>query len=130
MSAPGRPKGEYRSAKHDDTPMGAPAPLFHAVAHADEVAPGSVLRVEVAGRAIALFNLGGEFFATDDTCTHMRGRLSDGYVEGGVIECPLHSGRFDIKSGRALSAPCTVGLKIYEVRVFNEKIEVTLTPAG
>ena len=106
--------------------MSAPALRFHPVADANEVAPGSVLRVEIAGYAIALFNLGGEFFATDDTCTHMRGRLSDGYVEDGVIECPLHFGRFDIRSGRALSAPCTVDLATYPVRLEDGHIAVAL----
>ena len=106
--------------------MSAPVLRFHPVADANEVAPGNVLRVEIDGRAIALFNLGGEFFATDDTCTHMRGRLSDGYVESGVVECPLHFGRFDIKSGRALSAPCTVDLATYPVRLEDGHIAVAL----
>ena len=104
--------------------MNQPELHFHTAAHADEVAPGSVMRVEIEGRAIALFNLDGEFFATDDTCTHMRGRLSDGYVEGGVVECPLHFGRFDIRSGRALSAPCTTALIVYCVRVEDEAVAI------
>ena len=90
---------------------------FHAVARAADIAPGTVQHVELAGREMALFNIDGSFFATDDRCTHMRARLSDGYMQGGVVECPLHFGKFDIRSGRALSPPCKLPLVVYAVRV-------------
>ena len=90
---------------------------FHPVARAADILPGAVLHVDLAGRELALFNLDGNFFATDDHCTHMRARLSDGYVQDGVVECPLHFGKFDIRSGRALSPPCKLPLAVYAVRV-------------
>ena len=90
---------------------------FLAVARAADIAPGTVQHVALAGREMALFNIDGSFFATDDRCTHMRARLSDGYVQGGVVECPLHFGKFDIRSGRALSPPCKLPLAVYAVRV-------------
>ncbi|MEO6626772.1 MAG: non-heme iron oxygenase ferredoxin subunit [Burkholderiaceae bacterium] len=90
---------------------------FHAVARAADIAAGAVQHVELAGRELALFNIDGSFFATDDRCTHMRARLSDGYVHDGVVECPLHFGKFDIRSGRALSPPCKLPLTVYAVRV-------------
>ena len=90
---------------------------FHPVARAADLAPGTVLHVELAGRELALFNIDGSFFATDDRCTHMRARLSDGYIQGGVVECPLHFGKFDIRSGRALSPPCKLPLAVYAVRL-------------
>ena len=92
-------------------------PQFHAAACTADIAPGEVRHVLVAGNEVAVFNIGGEFFATSDRCTHMRGRLSDGYVQAGVIECPLHFGKFDIRTGRALSPPCKIDLALFPVRV-------------
>ena len=103
---------------------------FHVVARTADIAPGEVRHVEVAGREIAIYNLEGEFFATDDRCTHMRARLSDGYVEGSVIECPLHFGKFDIRSGRALSAPCTVGLVTYAMDTRGDALVVHICAAS
>lgn len=103
---------------------------FQVVARTSDIACGEVLHVEVAGRELAIYNVDGEFFATDDRCTHMRARLSDGYVEGGVIECPLHFGKFDIRSGRALSAPCTVDLAVYTVKVDAGAIAIDIFSVG
>ena len=103
---------------------------FHVVARTSDIAPGEVLHVEAAGREIAIYNLDGEFFATDDRCTHMRARLSDGYVEGAIVECPLHFGKFDIRNGRALSAPCTIDLRIYPVSVAGDSIAVRVANDG
>lgn len=96
------------------------------VAKVDDVPEGEARRVEVGGRGIALYNVAGEIFATDDTCTHMRARLSDGYLEGHVIECPLHFGRFDVRSGAPLSAPCTVAVRPHQVLVEAGTIKVRL----
>jgi 3-phenylpropionate/trans-cinnamate dioxygenase ferredoxin subunit len=101
---------------------------LHVVARADELAPGEVKRVEVGGRGIALFNVDGSFYATDDICTHMRARLSDGYVKGGIVECPLHFGKFDIRTGKALSAPCTVDVRTYSVERDGDQVSVVLPP--
>ncbi len=100
------------------------APEYHAVARADQIAPGTMLHVAPAGREIAIYNLDGEFMATDDRCTHMRARLSDGYLDGAVIECPLHFGKFDVRSGRPLSAPCTKALVTYPVKVVDGELLV------
>ena len=102
----------------------------HVVARTDDIAPGEVKHVDVAGHEIAIYNVDGEFFATDDRCTHMRARLSDGYVVGGIIECPLHFGKFDIRSGRALSAPCTVDLAVHTVRVEAGAIAIDIFSVG
>ena len=104
----------------------ATAPRFQLAARTADLPPGEVLHVEVYGKEVALFNIDGEFFATADRCTHMRARLSDGYVEGGVVECPLHFGKFDIRSGRALSPPCKLDLAIYPVQVQADSIWVSV----
>ena len=53
-----------------------------------------------------------------------RTTIVDGYVEGGIVECPLHFGKFDIRNGRALSAPCTIDVRIYPVSVAGDSIAV------
>jgi p-cumate 2,3-dioxygenase ferredoxin subunit len=85
---------------------------------ANEIAPNEVRQVEVEGRPpIAVYNLDGEFFATDDTCTHGEASLAEGDVEGGEIICPFHMGAFDIRTGEACVAPCVDPVKSYPVRI-------------
>lgn len=84
----------------------------------NELAPGEVMPVRLEGRPpIALYNLDGEFFATDDTCTHGAALLSEGEVEDGDIICPFHDGSFDIRTGEASGPPCTISINIYEVTI-------------
>jgi len=106
------------------TPDAAAPCQFHAVLRTADVEPGQVRHVALAGREVAVFNIDGEFFATSDRCTHMRARLSDGYVQAGVIECPLHFGKFDIRTGRALSPPCKIDLAVYPVRIDGDSLSV------
>src|SRR5215831_7340856 len=89
-----------------------------------ELGQGEV--VEVGGRSIALYDADGNLFATDNICTHAYARLSDGWLDGELIECPLHAARFDIRSGKVLDPPATVDLKTYPVRVVGDAIEVKL----
>ena len=80
------------------------------------LADGEVKKIDVPGRApLAVFRLDGQFFATDDTCTHGAASLADGFVEDGQVECPYHAGRFDIRTGQPASHPCTVALRVYNV---------------
>lgn len=95
-------------------------------ANRGDLAEGDVLGVVIGGHDIALYDLGGEVFATDNVCTHAYARLSDGWLDRGEIECPLHAGRFDIKSGEATAPPCTEALKIYPVRLQGDEIQVKL----
>ena len=99
---------------------------FHNVAKTTSLDEDEALQVLVNGQEIAIYNLEGEFYATDDICTHAYASLADGYIEGGNIECPLHGGCFDIKSGKATTAPCTVDLKTYQVKIEGEDILVGL----
>jgi naphthalene 1,2-dioxygenase system ferredoxin subunit len=75
---------------------------------------------------IALYRVGDEFFATDNICTHAHAYLTDGFQEGCTIECPLHAGCFDIRTGKALTAPVTEDIRTYPVRVEGEDILVNL----
>jgi naphthalene 1,2-dioxygenase ferredoxin component len=95
-------------------------------ANRSDLGAGEVLGVMVAGREIALYDLDGELRATDDICTHAYARLSDGWLDRGEIECPLHAGRFDIKTGKATSPPCTDAIKTYAVRLAGDEIQISL----
>ena len=90
----------------------------------DEVAPGTALKVEAAGLVVAVFNVEGEFYVTDDSCTHGPGSLSEGYVDGDVIECNFHNGQFNIKTGEVVSPPCMIPVKTYPTVVQDGKVFV------
>lgn len=96
-----------------------------------EVEQGSAKPVLIEGSApLALFRLGDEFFVLDDTCTHGEASLSEGDIFDGEIECPFHSGRFDIRTGEATRFPCVRALRSYRVKVEDEKIYVDLATGG
>ena len=95
-------------------------------ANRSDLVEGEPLGVEVAGRSIALYDIDGALFATDNICTHAYACLSDGWLDGEVIECPLHAARFDIRTGKVLDPPATEDLKTYPVRVVDDEIEVRI----
>ena len=100
---------------------------FIDVAAADEVPDRDVVGRLVGEREIALYRLGDEVLATDARCTHGDASLCGGFVEpDGSIECPLHQGRFDIRSGRALCEPLTEDLTVHEVQVADGRVWVRL----
>jgi 3-phenylpropionate/trans-cinnamate dioxygenase ferredoxin component len=80
--------------------------------------------VELEGKGIALFNLGGEIYALDNACTHVGGPLSQGRVEEGEVECPWHGSRFDIRTGEVRMFPAREDVATYEVRVTGNDVEV------
>ena len=88
-----------------------------------DVNPGAVKRVEVDGLPpLAVYNLAGAFFVTDDTCTHGKASLAEGYVEGKEIECPWHGGRFDIETGRPTCLPAMEAIVTYPVTVVGDDV--------
>src|SRR5215831_17627597 len=95
-----------------------------------ELSEGGVIGVHVNATPIALYQLDGAVYATDGVCTHAMAILADGFVEDGKIECPLHQGLFDIKSGKALAAPATEDLRTYAVKVEDGEIFVDLDRAA
>jgi 3-phenylpropionate/trans-cinnamate dioxygenase ferredoxin component len=94
------------------------------VAKVGEIAPGGFRGVDVDGASVAVFNLGGEFYAIEDVCTHDGGQLTGGTVDGDQIECPRHGARFCIRTGAALSAPAYEPTAKFPVRVENGEIQV------
>ena len=91
-----------------------------------DVPEGDVIGVQVGGKEIALYEVAGDVFATDNICTHGHARMSDGFLEGKEIECPLHQGRFDVCTGQALCAPLTDNIKTYTVRIENMRVMLKL----
>ena len=89
---------------------------FVKVCDATKLQPGEALRFGAAC-PVALFRVGDQFYATDDTCTHAEASLADGYIDGDVVACPFHSARFCLRTGRALSLPASEPLKTYPVKV-------------
>ena len=89
---------------------------------ADEVAPGNALKVEAGDLILAVFNVDGEFYVTDDACTHGPGSLSEGYIEDDVVECNFHNGQFNIKTGEVVSPPCMIPVKTYPATVENGRV--------
>jgi nitrite reductase/ring-hydroxylating ferredoxin subunit len=83
----------------------------------DDVPAGEVRKVETAGLVLAVYNVDGTFYVTDDACTHGPGSLSEGYIDGDVVECNFHNGQFDIKTGEVVSPPCMVPVKTYPATV-------------
>ena len=96
-----------------------------AVAQAD-VPEDDVIGVIVDGRDVALYNVGGEIYATANTCTHGKARLCDGFLEGHEIECPLHQGKFDVQDGRGTCAPIETNVETYPVRIDNGRVFLSI----
>ncbi|PSJ44706.1 Rieske (2Fe-2S) protein [Zobellella endophytica] len=96
------------------------------VASLAEVPEDDVIGVMAQDRELALYNLDGEIFATDNICTHGHARLSDGFVEDGEIECPLHQGKFCIKSGKAMCEPLTEDIRTYPTKVEGNEILILI----
>jgi phenylpropionate dioxygenase-like ring-hydroxylating dioxygenase large terminal subunit len=97
------------------------------VASFPRMAEDGVTGVNVDGVPIALYRLGDEIFATHGICTHALAFLSDGWVEDGKIECPLHQGQFDIRTGKALCSPVTEDLRVYPVKRDGDDILINLS---
>jgi 3-phenylpropionate/trans-cinnamate dioxygenase ferredoxin component len=92
---------------------------------ADDIDPEDVIPFDYAGRAYAIYRSPDDsYYATDGRCTHEQTLLCDGLVEGGVIECPKHNGRFDYASGKALGAPVLVNLRTYPVKVIEGTVYI------
>lgn len=92
----------------------------------DDVPQDDVIGLSVAGRDIALYSVEGEIFATDNLCTHGNARLCDGFLEGYEIECPLHQGKFDVRSGQATCAPVTEAVRSYPVKIEGGRVWLAL----
>lgn len=94
------------------------------VTAAEAVPEDDVIGIDIAGKSLALYQVDGEIYATDNICTHGNARLCDGFLEGHEIECPLHQGKFDIRSGKAMCAPLTDDIRTYPVKIDGNRVFV------
>jgi 3-phenylpropionate/trans-cinnamate dioxygenase ferredoxin subunit len=97
---------------------------WHDVASVDAVPSGDYVQVEIDGTLIAVFNVGGQFYAIDDVCTHDGGGLAGGAMDGCVVICPRHGARFCLRTGAALTPPAYEAVRTYPTRVADGTVQI------
>ncbi|WP_250474128.1 anthranilate 1,2-dioxygenase ferredoxin subunit AndAb [Caballeronia sp. GAFFF1] len=97
---------------------------WHAIGTLDDFTEGEPAAVVANDKPVAVFRIGDEVFALHDLCTHGHARLSEGFVEDGCVECPLHQGLFDIRSGAPRCAPVTEAVRSYPIRIVDGQVEI------
>ena len=90
-----------------------------------DVPPGTIREFQVAGKAVAVANVGGQFHALNNTCMHRGGPLADGPLEGNVVTCPWHGWEYDVTTGKVAKS-ASVGVESYAVEVRGDEIFVDL----
>lgn len=97
-----------------------------------DVAPDSVKQFPAGSKMLAVYNIDGTYYATDDECTHAAASLADGMLQGDVIECCMHMGSFHVPTGEVVDPPCEVPLRTYQVVLKGDDVFVDLdrTAAG
>lgn len=98
-----------------------------AVANLGDLDAGAMKGVELGDLQIAVYNVDGEIYATDNICTHAFALLTDGFLDGDMVECPLHGGCFKVKTGEGQGAPISEDIKTYPVRLVGDSIEVRIS---
>jgi len=99
---------------------------WHAVGQFDALDPQYPTRVSADGVDIALCRIGDEVFATSNMCSHAFAFLSDGFIEGHEVFCPLHEGSFDVRTGEAKSLPCREAIEVFAVKREGNEIFVAV----
>ena len=99
-------------------------PEFVRVPKTSDVPTGEMIIVEVDGEEIAIANLGGDFVAFQNACTHRGGPLGEGILTGEIVECPFHAGQFNVRTGDAISPPPTEPLRKFAVEVEGDDVKV------
>ena len=97
---------------------------FVTVATTDEIAPGERIVVEIDDVWVVVFNVGGQYYALEDMCSHEEYMLSEGEIDGYAIECPKHGAQFDVRDGRVLAPPAVAPVKAYSVQVVGGEVQV------
>ena len=97
---------------------------FVTVGKTSELGQGQSKTVEVGGVPVAVFNVGGKYYAIEDTCSHVGGPLSEGELDGTTVTFPWHGAQFDLATGKALTPPASAGLKTYQVHVEGDDVKV------
>ena len=98
---------------------------FITVAKVAEIPPGTRIVVAYRRDDVALFNVDGRYYAFEDRCSHEDVPLSDGFIDGGELECTAHGARFDLNTGKATAPPAFGPVRRYEVRVEGDEIQIS-----
>ena len=98
-------------------------PNFVKVASLPDLKPGTAMTVSVSGKDIALYNVEGKIYATDNTCLHQGGPLGEGILEGEVISCPWHMWEYNVCTGEKVGN-CAIKLTTFPVEVEGTDIKV------
>jgi nitrite reductase/ring-hydroxylating ferredoxin subunit len=106
---------------------------FIEVGQLNEVPAGTMKSFTTGGKIICVANVGGTLYAIENACTHMRGNLSQGKLEGKIVTCPLHGSRFDVTTGKCISGPAFIfnppekrDEPAYEVKVEDGRIKINV----
>jgi nitrite reductase/ring-hydroxylating ferredoxin subunit len=102
---------------------------WHRICRFDEVHEGKPKGVDIDGAAIGIFRVGDRCHAVGNICTHEYALLSEGWQEGGTIECPLHQARFSVTDGTCHGPLAEQNLQVYEVRIQDGDIHVLIEPS-
>ena len=94
----------------------------------ESLTSGNITTAEIDGRTIAYARIGDDWFAIDDTCSHAKVSLAEGYLEEDdlVIECPLHGASFSLETGEALTLPATKPVASHAIEVRDGEVFVTI----
>jgi len=99
-------------------------PEFLTVLKTNEVPRGALAAVVVKGVKISVANVGGAFYAFDDTCTHEQCSLTDGDLEGTTVTCMCHGAQFDVRTGQVLAPPAPLPVNVYRTRVQGDALQI------
>jgi nitrite reductase/ring-hydroxylating ferredoxin subunit len=113
------------AAAADRSLLGGQMAWTRAAALADVKEKG-VLDADVGGEDIALYWVDDAVYATHNVCTHAFARLSEGFLDGDCIECPIHQALFNVKTGEAVSAPAYTAVKTYPCRIEGENVLIDI----
>jgi len=102
------------------------ASVIVTTAKARELKEGGVIAIDVRGTPVAIANVGGTFYAFDDTCTHEQCSLAEGDLDGTTIACMCHGAEFDVRTGKVLAPPAPAPIKVYPIRINGDSLEIEI----
>ena len=97
---------------------------FLEIAPSSELPDGERLFVEIGGKPIVIFKIGGQYFSIADVCSHDDGPVGEGKLDGYNITCPRHGAQFDVRTGKVVQMPAVVDIPAFPVRLMNGMIQL------